>query len=160
MDPNEMKKEPVTPLSGIKPPDKIGIKLSKKQKPGHSHGHLRWLIIIVVIIVGLVVIRQAFFPKGKAVKEDAVAVGAKEERIAITAYKVGRFNFEDSLNALGTIKGSVEFKLSFEIPGVVSAINYREGEKYEEGALLVSLRQDDILLRNVPKRNFRKPEPL
>ena len=71
----------------------------------------------------------------------------KEELIPVKAFKVGRFNFEDSLNSLGTIKGGVEFKLSFEIPGVVSAINYREGERYEEGALLVSLRQDDILLR-------------
>jgi RND family efflux transporter MFP subunit len=33
------------------------------------------------------------------------------------------------------------------VPGVISSINYREGERYEEGALLVSLRQDDILLR-------------
>jgi len=41
----------------------------------------------------------------------------------------------------------VEFKLSYEIPGVLSSINYREGERYEEGALLMSLRQDDILLR-------------
>src|SRR5437762_2471463 len=42
---------------------------------------------------------------------------------------------------------AIEFKLSFEVPGTVSSINYKEGERYEEGALLVSLRQDDILLR-------------
>ncbi len=71
----------------------------------------------------------------------------KEQIIGVKAFKVGRYNYEDSLNTLGTIKGAVEFKLSFEIPGVVSAINYREGERYEEGALLISLKQDDILLR-------------
>ncbi len=82
--------------------------------------------------------------------EDVVAKPKEAQEdapIPIKGFKVGRFNFEDSLNALGTIKGAVEFKLSFEIPGTVSSINYREGERYEEGALLISLRQDDILLR-------------
>lgn len=71
----------------------------------------------------------------------------EEGPIPVKGFKVGRFNFEDSLNALGTIKGSVEFKLSFEVPGTISSINYKEGERYEEGALLISLKQDDILLR-------------
>jgi membrane fusion protein, multidrug efflux system len=72
---------------------------------------------------------------------------SEEQAIPVKGFKVARFNFEDSLNALGTIKGAMEFKLSFEIPGMVSSVNYKEGERYEEGALLVSLRQDDILLR-------------
>ena len=74
-------------------------------------------------------------------------MGPKEELIPVKVFKVGRFNYEDTLNTLGTIKGAVEFKLSFEVPGVLSSINYREGERYEEGALLMSLKQDDILLR-------------
>lgn len=72
---------------------------------------------------------------------------AREEVVPVKVFKVGRFNYEDTLNALGTIKGAMEFKLSFEVPGLVSSINYREGERYEEGALLISLRQDDVLLR-------------
>jgi len=72
---------------------------------------------------------------------------AREEVVPVKVFKVGRFNYEDTLNALGTLKGALEFKLSFEVPGVISSINYREGERYEEGALLISLRQDDILLR-------------
>lgn len=72
---------------------------------------------------------------------------AQEDILPVRVFTVGRFNYEDSLNVLGTIKGGVEFKLSFEIPGLVNSINYREGERYEEGALLVSLKQDDILLR-------------
>lgn len=71
----------------------------------------------------------------------------QEATIPVKGFKVAKFNFEDSHNALGTIKGAMEFKLSFEIPGTISSVNYKEGERYEEGALLVSLRQDDILLR-------------
>lgn len=88
--------------------------------------------------------------KGKMSLEEAMK--QKEQKpadavIPVKGFKIGRFNFEDSLNALGTIKGAMEFKLSFEVPGTISSINYREGERYEEGALLISLKQDDILLR-------------
>ncbi len=106
------------------------------------------VVIIGGSILVLIIVRSVFFPAEKpyrraSQKEDA----ARKEEIPVKVFKVGRFNFEDSLNSLGTIKGSVEFKLSFEIPGVISAVNYRPGERYEEGALLVSLKQDDILLR-------------
>lgn len=88
---------------------------------------------------------------GEAEKKKQAEEQAERERdaarVAVKAFKAARYNYEDSLNALGNIKGAVEFKLSFEIPGVINSINYREGERYEEGALLLSLRQDDILLR-------------
>ena len=51
---------------------------------------------------------------------------AKDAPVAVKGFKVGRFNYEDSMNVLGTIKGSTELKLSFEIPGVISSINYKE----------------------------------
>lgn len=100
------------------------------------------------IILILFVLRTCFGvgqkPLDDVVKEEKKA---REETVAVKAYKVVRYNYEDPFNALGTIKGAMEFKLSFEIPGVISSINYREGERYEEGALLLSLKQDDILLR-------------
>jgi len=106
------------------------------------------IIVIVVVLIVIFILRSVFFPSSKRIKDNKeVAQAPEEDLIPVKVFKVGRFNFEDSLNSLGTIKGGVEFKLSFEIPGVISAINYREGERYEEGALLISLKQDDILLR-------------
>jgi RND family efflux transporter MFP subunit len=106
------------------------------------------LVLVVVFAVGKQVITLIQRPATGLEKEMAEkGAAAREEVVPIKAFKVGRFNYEDTLNSLGTIKGAVEFKLSFEIPGVISSINYREGERYEEGALLMSLRQDDILLR-------------
>lgn len=112
--------------------------------------------IIPLILLGMAVAALIFGVKKWMTKPppqetlaEAVAdqKEAKETLSAVKGFKVGRFNFEDSLNALGTLKGAIEFKLSFEVPGLISSINYREGERYEEGALLMSLRQDDILLR-------------
>ncbi|HNX68144.1 MAG TPA: efflux RND transporter periplasmic adaptor subunit [Candidatus Omnitrophota bacterium] len=113
-------------------------------------------VVIIGVVLGLIAaffVAQTVakhFKKGKPSLADTMKQqqqAAKDAPVAVKGFKVGRFNYEDSLNVLGTIKGALELKLSFEIPGMISSINYKAGEKYEEGALLVSLRQDDILLR-------------
>ena len=114
--------------------------------------HRRKIAVLLGVLVIVFVSRQCNLIRkkpsvGLAEKLAGEGAGAREEIVPVKVFKVGRFNYEDTLNALGTIKGAVEFKLSFEIPGVISSINYREGERYEEGALLISLKQDDILLR-------------
>lgn len=131
----------------------IQDKLPEPLRPIFEKHKDRIAVVMAVFILfgsGLV-LKNIFVGKGKpkvSLKE-VVSQKADEESapVAVKGFKVSRFNFEDSLNALGTIKGAVEFKLSFEVPGTISSINYREGERYEEGALLVSLRQDDVLLR-------------
>ncbi|MBI4431015.1 MAG: efflux RND transporter periplasmic adaptor subunit [Candidatus Omnitrophica bacterium] len=114
---------------------------------------LAWALIILMAGASAYFTRDYYLPKLFPAKADrekpptAEKAPKEEPKVPIKTFKVGRFNYEDSLNALGTIKGAIEFKLSFEIPGVINSINYREGERYEEGALLVSLKQDDVLLR-------------
>ncbi|HPW65092.1 MAG TPA: efflux RND transporter periplasmic adaptor subunit, partial [Candidatus Omnitrophota bacterium] len=108
------------------------------------------LVVLLALFIGGKAIFGLFHKTAKVSLKDTMrqqAEAAKDAPVAVKGFKVGRFNYEDSLNVLGTIKGAMEVKLSFEIPGVVSSINYREGERYEEGALLISLKQDDILLR-------------
>lgn len=113
------------------------------------------LVWAIAITVSFFIAKQMFFIPAEKEKEKEkkeaerkqAAEQQKQELLPVKTFKVSRFNYEDSLNALGNIKGGVEFKLSFEIPGVINSINYREGERYEEGALLVSLKQDDILIR-------------
>lgn len=118
----------------------------------------RVFIILVLLIIAFAVVYKLFFTTGSKVKqaaEQAQEATQKEsgpaqqqqQAVAIKAFSVAQFDFKDYLNALGTLKGGLEFKLSFEIPGIVDSINYREGEKYQKGALLMSLKQDDILLR-------------
>ncbi len=121
--------------------------------PGPAQNFIRKhrgkIFVGIAILFLIFVVRNCFFkaiqvPLEKIISEEKAV---EEAPIPVKGFKVGRFNYEDSLNALGTVKGALEFKLSFEVPGVISSINYREGERYEEGALLISLRQDDILLR-------------
>ena len=127
-------------------------KLPAPLRPVFEKHHKKISIALALLLLfgfGSVIKNMVAWKKHKVSLKEAVSQKADEESVpvAVKGFKVGRFNFEDSLNALGTIKGAVEFKLSFEVPGTISSINYREGERYEEGALLVSLRQDDVLLR-------------
>lgn len=105
---------------------------------------------LVLLLIFLVSRQCQSVIRGRGVSLEEQLAGhdeGREETIPVKVFKAARFNYEDTLNSLGTLKGAVEFKLSFEIPGTISSINYREGERYEEGALLMSLKQDDILLR-------------
>ena len=113
---------------------------------GGNRKKIAYALALLILLFGL---KQCVFRAKKPAVPllEQLKGETKEEIIPVKVFKVGRFNYEDTLNTLGTIKGAVEFKLSFEVPGVISSINYREGERYEEGALLISLRQDDILLR-------------
>ena len=117
-------------------------------------------ILLVLIIIAVAVIHHLFFSgaekvglmkekkEGEGVEGPQQQLGQQQQpAVAVKAFSVAQFDFEDYLNALGTIKGGLEFKLSFEIPGIIDSINYREGEKYEKDALILSLKQDDILLR-------------
>lgn len=122
------------------------IKKIPMGSPDEKKKLIRWgVTIILFVVIALLFSRLCCTPKEKKAPETAQTQAP--DIMPITVFKVARYNFEDSLNALGSIKGAVEFKLSFEIPGVISSINYREGEPYEEGALLISLKQDDALLR-------------
>jgi len=112
------------------------------------------IVALILLFFSFLIVPQ-FFSKREGIrptKPEAPGKGEMkqgeggQEDVAVKVFPVKRFNYEDSLKALGSIKGAIEFKLSFEIPGIVNSINYREGEHYEEGALLMSLKQDDILL--------------
>ncbi|OGW82848.1 MAG: hypothetical protein A2Z83_05715 [Omnitrophica bacterium GWA2_52_8] len=125
--------------------------ISPPERKSPGGGWIKKIFVLGVIAGVAIGVKNFFWPQkggpstlSQIIQQDKPAA---EAVVPVKGFKVGRFNFEDSLNTLGTVKGAVEFKLSFEIPGVISSVNYREGERYEEGALLMSLRQDDILLR-------------
>jgi membrane fusion protein, multidrug efflux system len=135
-------------------PAKMPFRIPEENKNAWLAQNKVRLIIIAVVILGLFfagkMVIEKFFKAAKPSLSETMKQqqqAAKDAPVAVKGFKVGRFNYEDSMNVLGTIKGSMELKLSFEVPGVISSINYKEGERYEEGALLVSLKQDDILLR-------------
>lgn len=149
---NENQSGEPSPKTNVKfqPPENKSVKKDFVSRPPFRLP-LKWIILGVVAVILFFVGKNILSPKEKklslaeTVKKEQQA--SSQAAVAIKGFKLSRINYEDPLQVLGTVKGSQEIKLSFEVPGVVSAINYRTGEKYEEGALLISLKQDDILLR-------------
>ncbi|MBN1405075.1 MAG: efflux RND transporter periplasmic adaptor subunit [Candidatus Omnitrophica bacterium] len=72
---------------------------------------------------------------------------AMEEAISVRAYRTARADFVDVLPAIGTIKGDKEIELRFSNNGVVSAINFYEGDIIKKGDIIATMDQKEALLK-------------
>jgi membrane fusion protein (multidrug efflux system) len=65
----------------------------------------------------------------------------------VKVFKVKREDYSDNLSANGTVKGSSEIELKFEISGKIASFNFREGDFVSEGEIIVSLDPEDVMTR-------------
>lgn len=56
-------------------------------------------------------------------------------------------DFKDTLPAIGNVKGFREVDLLFQVAGIIESWNFEEGEKIQEGDIIVSMVQRDQLLK-------------
>lgn len=88
--------------------------------------------------------------KGKG-KEEAPKImqggEAKTEAVSVRCYKVVRTDFKDDLPVMGTVKGTSEIGLKFEVSGVIESINFREGDMLYKGDLIATLNKKDANLK-------------
>ena len=71
----------------------------------------------------------------------------KEEEVPVNVFRVARGTFQDTLSAMGTVKGGSEIELRFQVAGVIESFNFREGDKVRKGELIARLDQSDALLK-------------
>jgi len=71
----------------------------------------------------------------------------REEEVPVNVFKVARGTFQDTLSAMGTIKGGSEIELRFQVAGMVESFNFREGDKVRKGEIIARLDQSDALLK-------------
>jgi len=119
------------------------------------------LIFIVLVLVGaglLMVVTSRLgkhlFSKGKfpsSIKE-LQKKGEKEtqlgeEEVPVNVFRVARGTFQDTLSAMGTVKGGSEIELRFQVQGMIESFNFREGDKVRKGEIIARLDQSDALLK-------------
>lgn len=77
------------------------------------------------------------------------AAGQQEENkaVPVVVFKAVKSDFEDTLPAMGTIKGNKEIELRFETNGVIEAINFKEGDFLRGGDTIAALNQQDVILK-------------
>jgi len=56
-------------------------------------------------------------------------------------------DFKDDLLVMGNVKGGLEIPLKFEINGVITSINFREGDMMDKGDIIASLDKKDAQLK-------------
>jgi membrane fusion protein (multidrug efflux system) len=111
----------------------------------------RFLFIVLIAIIGVVIFAKTTGNIHKALfKKKAVAgpgVSFEEEAIPVKVFKVKRTDFKDTLPAIGNVKGFKEVDLMFQVAGIVESWNFEEGERVQEGDIIVSMIQRDQLLK-------------
>jgi membrane fusion protein (multidrug efflux system) len=70
-----------------------------------------------------------------------------EAEVPVNVFRVARGTFQDTLSAMGTVKGGSEIELRFQIAGMVKSFDFREGDKVRKGEVIAHLDQGDALLK-------------
>jgi len=70
-----------------------------------------------------------------------------EEEVPVNVFRVAKATFQDTLSAMGTIKGGSEIELRFQVAGMIESFNFREGDKVKKGETIARLDQSDALLK-------------
>lgn len=70
-----------------------------------------------------------------------------EEEVPVNVFRVARGTFQDTLSAMGTVKGGSEIELRFQVAGMIKSFNFREGDKVGKGEVIARLDQNDALLK-------------
>jgi len=119
------------------------------------------LIFIVLVLVGAGILMAVtsrlgkhLFTKGKlpsSIKELQKKAEKEtqlgEEEVPVNVFRVAKGTFQDTLSAMGTIKGGSEIELRFQIQGMIESFNFREGDKVKKGEIIARLDQSDALLK-------------
>lgn len=71
----------------------------------------------------------------------------REEEVPVNVFRVARGTFQDTLSAMGTVKGGSEIELRFQVPGMIKSFDFREGDKVGKGEVIARLDQNDALLK-------------
>lgn len=97
-------------------------------------------------------IMARFKPKDKQeAKEEKAEIpkmGEEEEKaVLVKALKIKKADFSDALPVMGTIKGTSQVDLRFEVNGTINSLNFREADVKKKGDLLATLDDNDARLR-------------
>ena len=108
---------------------------------------LNLIILIAVAALVFFLVKPTELLKKMRLAPPQKEIGAPEALTQVKVYKLAYAPFTDTLPVLGTIKGITQVEFRFEINGVVNAVNFKEGDFIEKGALVAALDQKDALLK-------------
>lgn len=94
---------------------------------------LKWILIIVGSLAAIVLLIKL--------------AGGKDKGIRVTAEKVGKRNIVETVTASGNIYPEVEVKISPDISGEITELNFEEGDSVRKGQVLARIFADIYALQ-------------
>lgn len=110
-------------------------------------GGLAAVVLIVILVRTTGNIKNVLFKKKAPAAAKMPGIAFEDEAVPVKAFTVKKTDFKDTLPAIGNVKGFKEIDLRFQVQGVIESFNFEEGEKIQEGDIIVSLIQRDALLK-------------
>lgn len=142
-----MKRE--SPVSQI-PSIRYFLRIIKRIKPPERVLTFKWIrniaivyLLIIGPMVGYALYRIKNAPELKGDKAEKSIVFTPMVKV----FKVKKEDYRDVLSTNGTVKGTSEVELKFEISGRIASFNFREGDLVAEGEIIVSLDAADVMTR-------------
>lgn len=97
------------------------------------------MLIAVAVVLGGVFGFKAFV--GLKIREAMAGIGNQPQTVSTTT--AVKTDWQERLEAVGTLRAMRGADLSLEVPGVVEEINFQSGDDVDEGKLLLRLRDND-----------------
>jgi len=140
-----------------------------KEQPRHWAAGWEWLknhklvALLGIVLLGLILtwgVSKLFFGKPKKAAEGG-GIEVMDIGTQVKVLKVTKTDFSDSILAMGSIKGFAQVNLGFQLAGVVSAFNFREGDEIRTGQIIAQLDPQEQLLKfEEAKVNYNNQQAL
>ncbi len=125
-------------VSRFKPPDRV---LTFKSIRNITIAYIIILAPLVAYSLNIVSKEQKAAEAKKAAEMDKTFVPM------VKVLKVKKATYNDALAVNGTVKGTAEIELKFEISGKIASFNFREGDQVSQGENIISMDSEDVMTR-------------
>lgn len=141
-----MKRE--SPINQI-PSIRYFVRIIKKIRPPERILSFKWIrnITIAYLLIMGPLVGYALY---KISKEPEIEDNKPDVSVympMVKVFKVKKEDYIDILSANGTVRGTSEVELKFEISGKIASFNFREGDLVAKGEIIVSLDPADVMTR-------------
>ncbi|MFC2061840.1 efflux RND transporter periplasmic adaptor subunit, partial [Elusimicrobiota bacterium] len=106
------------------------------------------VLVVYILIMAPLIAYSIVLEKKKALQEKLKETETQEVYMPmVKVFDVQKSDYNDTLSVMGTLKGSSEVELKFEISGRIASFNFREGDEVSAGEIIVSLDSEDVMTK-------------
>jgi membrane fusion protein, multidrug efflux system len=110
-----------------------------------AHKSAALVIAFAVIALGMFGIKKMRGNEAATEEQEQVSTAPDEIPVNVMEARLGRF--QDTINAVGSLKGEAEIELRFQVDGRIEELNITEGAKVRKGQIIGRISERDAMLK-------------